>query len=92
MDAGAGPGVSELEENIVDVVASLRGAASAGLVVAGYARYVSCTEFVEGDLVVEAPEGTVGTAVQSYELDASVAEGGVVNRFGLYGYCGYSRI
>ena len=76
MDAGAAPGVSELEENIVDVVASLRGAASAGLVVAGYDRYVSCTDFVESDLVVEAPEGTVGTAVQSYKFDAAVVDGG----------------
>ena len=30
MDAVAGPGVSELGEGIVDVVASLRGATSAG--------------------------------------------------------------
>ena len=55
MDAVAGPGVTELEEGIVDIVASLRGAASAGLVVAGYDRYVGCTDFVEGDLVIEAP-------------------------------------
>ena len=39
----------------MDVVASLRGAASAGLLVAGYDRYVGCTGFVDGDLVVEAP-------------------------------------
>ena len=75
-DAGADPGVSELDENIVDVVASLRGAASAGLLVARYDRYVGCTDFVEGDLVVEAPEWTVGTAVQSYKLDAAVVDGG----------------
>ena len=45
-DAGAGPGGSELEENVGDVVASLRGAASAGQVVAGYDRYVGCTDFI----------------------------------------------
>ena len=76
MDAGAGVGVSDLEENIVDVVASLRGAASAGLFVAGYDRYVRWTDFVEGDLVVEAPEGTIGIAVQSYKWDAAVVDGG----------------
>ena len=57
MDAVAGPGVSELGEGIVDVVVSLRGAASASLAVAGYDRYVGCTDIVEGDLMVEAPEG-----------------------------------
>ena len=60
----------------MDVVASLRGAASAGLFVADYDRHVSCTDFVEGDLVVKAPEGMVGTAVQSYKLDAAVVDGG----------------
>ena len=76
MNAVAGPAVSELEESIVDVFASLRGAASAGLVVAGYDRYVGCTDFVECDLVVEAPDGTAVTAVQSYELDAAMVDGG----------------
>ena len=73
MDAVAGPGVSELEEGVVDVVASLRGAASAVLFVAGYDRNVVCTDFVEGDFVGEAP---VGTAVQSYKLEAAVVDGG----------------
>ena len=68
VDAGAGSGVSKLEENIVDVVA--------GLLVASYYRYVGCTDFVGGDLVVEAPDGTVGTAVRSYKLDAAVVNGG----------------
>ena len=46
MDAGAGPGVTELEENIVDVVASLRGAALAGLVFVDYVDHtVTCVSF-----------------------------------------------
>ena len=81
MDAVAGPGVLELEEGILDVLASLRGAASAGLAVAGYDRYVGWTDFIEGDLVVEAPEGTLVTAAHSNKLDAAVVDGGEWSTF-----------
>ena len=74
MDAVAGPGV-ELGAGIVDVVASRRGAASTSLAAAGYDRYVGSTDFIESYLVDEAPKGTVGTAVQSYKLDAPVVAG-----------------
>ena len=67
--------MSELEAGIEDVVASLGGAASTSLVAAGYDRYFCCTDFVEGDLVVGAPQRAVGAAVQTYKLHAAVVEG-----------------
>lgn len=43
--------------------------------VEGYVRYRSGEIYVVGDIVPEDPEGTVGTAVQSFTIDAAVVDG-----------------
>ena len=81
MDMVAGGGVGHLEAGIVDAVASLRGTGVTGFVVADYDRYNGGTEYGDGHLVTEDPEGTVGTAVQEFVLDAAVVDGGTWSSF-----------
>ena len=81
MDLVAGAGVGHLEAGIVDAVASLRGAGVTGLVLDGCDRYNGGTEYGDGHLVAEDPEGTFGIAVQEFVLDAAVVDGGTWSTF-----------
>ena len=74
-------GVVHLEAGIVDAFASLRGAGVTSFVVEGYHRYNGETEYGDGHLVAEDPEGTVGTAVQEFALDSAFVDGGTWSSF-----------
>ena len=67
--------------SIVDAVASLRGDGVTGFAAEGYDRYKGRTEYGDGHLVAEDPEGTVCTAVQEFVLDAAVVDGATWSSF-----------
>ena len=81
MDVIAGGGVGHLEAGIVDAVASLRGAGVTGFVVEGYDHYNGGTGYDDSHFVAEDPEGTAGTEVQEFVLDAAVVHGSTWSSF-----------